>query len=193
MGRPPTHTSAQFLDAATALFAEGGVRAVTMAAVAKATGAPSGSVYHRFPDRPALLAALWIRTLRDFQSAFVTALGDADSVDDAVEAASGVVLWCRANPAAARVLDAGKHAFGPAEWSETAVAETARADGELKAALKRATAKLPGITGGTDEEVVLALVEIPRAVVHRYLSAGRTPPPRAVDLVARTVRKLLRP
>src|SRR5262249_22753799 len=117
MGRPPTHTSAQFLDAATALFAEGGVRAVTMAAVAKATAPPSGSVYHRFPDRPALLAELWLRTLRDFQDAFVTTLGDADSVDVAVEAAAGVVVWCRRNPAAARVLDAGKYAFGPAEWS----------------------------------------------------------------------------
>ncbi|MFE0025302.1 TetR/AcrR family transcriptional regulator [Amycolatopsis sp. NPDC059021] len=193
MGRPPAHTSAQFLDAAAALFAEGGVRAVTMAAVAKATDAPSGSVYHRFPDRPALLSELWLRALRDFQSTFITALGDADSVDAAAEAASGVVLWCRKNPAAARVLDAGKRAFGPADWSATAVAETAKADEELKAALKKATAKLPGITGSSDEEVVLALVEIPRAVVHRYLSAGRTPPPRAADLVARTVRKLLRP
>ncbi|MFJ1763606.1 TetR/AcrR family transcriptional regulator [Amycolatopsis sp. NPDC088138] len=193
MGRPATHTPAQFLDAATALFAEGGARAVTMAATAKATGAPNGSIYHRFPDRPALLAALWLRTLRDFQDLFVETLGDAASVDAAVEAATSVVRWCRKHPDGARVLDAGKQAFGPADWSPEAVTEVTAAEEELRKVLKRATLALPPLTGCTDEDVVLALVEIPRAVVHRYLSTGRTPPPKAADLVERTVRKLLRP
>ncbi|MEA5363934.1 TetR/AcrR family transcriptional regulator [Amycolatopsis sp., V23-08] len=193
MGRPATHTPAQFLDAATALFAEGGARAVTMAATAKAAGAPNGSIYHRFPDRPALLAALWLRTLRDFQDLFVETLGDAASVDAAVEAATSVVRWCRKHPDGARVLDAGKQAFGPADWSPEAVTAVTAAEEELRKVLKRATIALPPLTGCTDEDVVLALVEIPRAVVHRYLSTGRTPPPKAADLVERTVRKLLRP
>ncbi|MDT7801564.1 MAG: hypothetical protein QOI78_4997 [Actinomycetota bacterium] len=193
MGRPATHTTAQFLDAATALFAEGGARAVTMAATAKAAGAPNGSIYHRFPDRPALLASLWLRTLRDFQDLFVETLGDAASVDAAVEAATSVVRWCRKHPEGARVLDAGKQAFGPADWSPEAVAAVTAAEEELRKVLKRATIALPPLTGCTDEDVVLALVEIPRAVVHRYLSTGRTPPPKAADLVERTVRKLLRP
>jgi AcrR family transcriptional regulator len=193
MGRPATHTTAQFLDAATALFAEGGARAVTMAATAKAAGAPNGSIYHRFPDRPALLASLWLRTLRDFQDLFVETLGDAASVDAAVEAATSVVRWCRKHPEGARVLDAGKQAFGPADWSPEAVAALTAAEEELRKVLKRATTALPPLTGCTDEDVVLALVEIPRAVVHRYLSTGRTPPPKAADLVERTVRKLLRP
>ncbi|MFG1642026.1 TetR/AcrR family transcriptional regulator [Amycolatopsis sp. NPDC049252] len=193
MGRPATHTPAQFLDAATALFADGGARAVTMAATAKAAGAPNGSIYHRFPDRPALLAALWLRTLRDFQDLFAETLGDAASVDAAVEAATSVVRWCRKHPEGARVLDAGKQAFGPADWSPEAVAAVTTAEEELRKVLKRATLALPPLTGCTDEDVVLALVEIPRAVVHRYLSTGRTPPPKAADLVERTVRKLLRP
>jgi AcrR family transcriptional regulator len=193
MGRPATHTTAQFLDAATVLFAEGGARAVTMAATAKATGAPNGSIYHRFPDRPALLAELWLRTLRDFQDLFAATLGDAASVDAAVEAATSVVRWCRKHPEGARVLDAGKQAFGPADWSPEAVTAVTAAEAELRGALKQATLTLPPLTGCTDEDVVLALVEIPRAVVHRYLSTGRTPPPKAADLVERTVRKLLRP
>jgi AcrR family transcriptional regulator len=193
MGRPATHTTAQFLDAATTLFAESGARAITMAATAKAAGAPSGSIYHRFPDRPALLAELWTRTMRDFQDTFIAALGKADSLDAAVAAATSVVLWCRKNPAAARVLDAGNQSFSPAEWSPTAVTKTTEAEAELRAALKTATRTLPALTGCTDEDVVLALVEVPRAVVHRYLSTNRTPPPRAADLVERTVRKILRP
>lgn len=193
MGRPATHTTAQFLDAATTLFAEGGARAVTMAATAKAVGAPNGSIYHRFPDRPALLARLWLRTLRDFQDGYTAALGEATTVDSAVEAATSVVHWCRKNPEGARVLDAGKHAFGPADWSAEAAADVAAAEQELRDTLKRATLTLPPLAGCTDEDVVLALVEIPRAVVHRYLSSGRTPPPKAATLVERTVRKLLRP
>jgi AcrR family transcriptional regulator len=193
MGRPATHTTAQFLDAATTLFAEGGARAVTMAATAKAAGAPNGSIYHRFPDRPALLAELWLRTLRDFQDLFAATLGDAASVDAAVEAATSVVRWCRKHPEGARVLDAGKQAFGPADWSPEAVAALTAAEEELRKVVKHATTTLPPLTGCTDEDVVLALVEIPRAIVHRYLSTGRTPPPKAADLVERTVRKLLRP
>ena len=193
MGRPATPTTAQFLDAATTLFAGGGARAVTMAATAKAAGAPNGSIYHRFPDRPALLAELWLRTLRDFQDLFAATLGDAASVDAAVEAATSVVRWCRKHPEGARVLDAGKQAFGPADWSPEAVTAVTAAEAELRGALKQATLTLPPLTGCTDEDVVLALVEIPRAVVHRYLSTGRTPPPKAADLVERTVRKLLRP
>ncbi|MEU8634315.1 TetR/AcrR family transcriptional regulator [Amycolatopsis sp. NPDC048633] len=191
MGRPATHTTAQFLDAATALFAEGGARAVTMAATAKAAGAPNGSIYHRFPDRPALLAELWRRTLRDFQDTFTRSLGDATTIEAAVEAATSVVHWCRKHPEGALVLDAGKHAFGPADWSPEAAKAVAEDEQELRDTLKRATRALPPLTGCTDEEVVLALVEIPRAVVHRYLSTGRTPPPKAATLVERTVRKLL--
>jgi AcrR family transcriptional regulator len=193
MGRPATHTTAQFLDAATTLFAEGGARAVTMAATAKAAGAPNGSIYHRFPDRPALLAELWLRTLRDFQDLFAATLGDAASVDAAVEAATSVVRWCRKHPEGARVLDAGKQAFGPADWAPAALAAVTAAEEELRKVVKQATTTLPPLTGCTDEDVVLALVEIPRAVVHRYLSTDRTPPPKAADLVERTVRKLLRP
>ncbi|MCR6484701.1 TetR family transcriptional regulator [Amycolatopsis sp. OK19-0408] len=193
MGRPATHTTAQFLAAATTLFAGGGARAVTMAATAKAAGAPNGSIYHRFPDRPALLAELWRRTVRDFQDTFTDALGDAATVDAAVAAATSVVHWSRKHPEGARVCDAGKHAFGPADWSPEAAEAVAKDEAELRGVLKHATRTLPPLTGCTDEDVVLALVEIPRAVVHRYLSAGRTPPPKAVTLVDRTVRKLLRP
>jgi AcrR family transcriptional regulator len=193
MGRPPAYSTEQFLDAATTLFAEGGARAVTMAATAKAAGAPSGSIYHRFADRPALLADLWTGTLRAFQDSYLTALGNAATLDTAVAAAASVVHWCRANPARARVLDAGLPAFSPALWSPAAIAELARTEDELKAALKHATAALPPSTGCSAEDVALALVEVPRAVIHRYLTAGRTPPPKAADLVARSARKLLRP
>ncbi|WCD85969.1 hypothetical protein KPP03845_102310 [Streptomyces xanthophaeus] len=53
------------------LAAGGGPDAVTMSAVAQAVGAPSGSVYHRFAGRPALLAEVWLRTVEAFQEGYL--------------------------------------------------------------------------------------------------------------------------
>ena len=57
MGRPARFAADELLDVALDLAAAGGPEAVTMAGVAEAAGAPSGSVYHRFAGRPALLGA----------------------------------------------------------------------------------------------------------------------------------------
>ncbi|NPD70432.1 TetR/AcrR family transcriptional regulator [Lichenicola cladoniae] len=54
------HFSAQhFIDAAVALVAESGPRAATMQAIAHRVGAPTGSIYHRFKSRSAILATAW--------------------------------------------------------------------------------------------------------------------------------------
>jgi len=66
MPRPARYTVDELLDAAAALLTDGGPTAVTMSAVARAVGAPSGSMYHRFPTRAALCGGLWIRTEERF-------------------------------------------------------------------------------------------------------------------------------
>ena len=43
-----------------------GPASVTIASVSAASGAPSGSLYHRFPNRPALQAALMRNLLASF-------------------------------------------------------------------------------------------------------------------------------
>ncbi|MEJ7734392.1 MAG: TetR family transcriptional regulator [Polyangiaceae bacterium] len=48
-GRPAKFDREELLDAALALVAEGGPAALTLAALARAAGAPTGSIYHRFP------------------------------------------------------------------------------------------------------------------------------------------------
>ncbi|WP_433060346.1 TetR/AcrR family transcriptional regulator [Dactylosporangium sp. CS-033363] len=76
MGRPARHDSGSLLDAAVRLVVAGGPKALTMAAVAREAGGPSGSVYHRFAGRPALAAALWLRTVERFQDGFLAALAE---------------------------------------------------------------------------------------------------------------------
>lgn len=59
MVRIARFSAEHFIDAAIALVAEGGPGATTMQAIARRVGAPTGSIYHRFESRSAILAAAW--------------------------------------------------------------------------------------------------------------------------------------
>lgn len=61
---PDDATSERILDAALALVAEGGMRAVTMDSVAARAGAGRMTVYRRFGDRASLIEALTVRETR---------------------------------------------------------------------------------------------------------------------------------
>jgi AcrR family transcriptional regulator len=78
MGRKPRFTRDQFSTAALSLVSEGGPKAVTVAAIAARTGAPVGSVYHRFPSREHLLAAAWLRLAGSVQRGVVGRLEKGD-------------------------------------------------------------------------------------------------------------------
>ena len=84
MPRPASFTLDELLDAAAALLAADGPAAVTMSAVARAAGAPSGSMYHRFPTRAALCGELWIRTEERFHAGLSDGAGDIGGTTDAV-------------------------------------------------------------------------------------------------------------
>ena len=76
------------LDAARDLAVAGGVPAATGAAIAKVTGASSGSIYHRFGSRGGVLIAAWQRAVKTFQDGFVVALAEPDPRDAALAAAA---------------------------------------------------------------------------------------------------------
>src|SRR6478736_1547123 len=105
MPRPARYTVDVLLDAAADLLAADGPAAVTMSAVARSTGAPSGSVYHRFPTRAALCGELWVRTEERFQDGLIDALvAEDDPQQRCVSGALSIVAWCRAHPVEAEVL-----------------------------------------------------------------------------------------
>ncbi|KAF0847801.1 TetR/AcrR family transcriptional regulator [Nocardia caishijiensis] len=191
MGRPPLHDHDSFLDAAARLFAAQGSRAVTMAAVARSIGAPSGSIYHRFPDRPALLAALWLRSGRRFLEGYSRVVGVAPSTADAVAASAWIVDWCRDNLAEAIVLQAGARTFTPDEWPESARAELAEHDAIRRQTLRTAVAALAEQTGLPHDRILFTLVDMPLAVVRPYFHNGEPPPVRATELARELAETLL--
>ncbi|MFD7498064.1 TetR/AcrR family transcriptional regulator [Streptomyces sp. NPDC059832] len=192
MARPPRFDTGQILDAAVLLAASGGPADVTMTAVAQAVGAPSGSVYHRFPGRAALLAEVWLRSVERFQDGYFAALGsDPDPRLAARAAARHVVSWSRAHPQEASLLLYGPEEFGRADWSEE---HKERADlGNQRVFGSLATlAEALGAAGPQDRDrVTLALIDLPLSVIRQHLRAGRPLPPYAEDLVEQSTATLL--
>ncbi|MEU6946524.1 TetR/AcrR family transcriptional regulator [Streptomyces sp. NPDC046316] len=192
MARPPRFATDQLLDAAVRLAASGGPAAVTMSAVAQAVGAPSGSVYHRFAGRTALLAEVWLRTVERFQEGYFTVLtGEPDPRRAAYAASRHVVTWCRENPDEAALLLHGAAEFGRADWSKE---HTGRADSG-NSRVFAALADLAEALGARDEQdrdrVALALVDLPLTVVRRHLRTGTPLPPYAEDLTEQCTAALL--
>jgi AcrR family transcriptional regulator len=184
MPRPARYSVDDLLDAAAQVLADQGPAAVTMSAVARAVGAPSGSMYHRFPTRAALCGELWMRTEERFHAGFGEALSAAgDPQARCVDAARFTVQWCRDNPDEAQVLLAGADALGAAEWPEP-----------LTARRRRLHRKLRGLLAGLPadaDRVNAAVIDIPYAVVRRHLLAGQKIPPSAEAVVADCARALI--
>jgi AcrR family transcriptional regulator len=196
MGRPARFRTEDLVEAAIGLVAEGGPAAVTMAALARATGAPSGSLYHRFSGRPALLAAVWIHAVSDFQAGCRGALAAGPAPDAAVATARHVLAWSRARPGAARVLLHRPSDFDEAHWPEADRERLRTANAEIAALLSRIARELrePDESAGAAlERVRLAVVDLPLALVRRHLLQGAAIPSGAEDLAADAARRLLRP
>ncbi|RFS82167.1 TetR/AcrR family transcriptional regulator [Actinomadura spongiicola] len=181
MGRPAKFSRDQILDAALAITAETGPGAVTISAIARRLGAPSGSLYHRFPSRDLLLATLWTRTVRRFQEGFAAALDD----DDPETAALHTPRWCRRHMDEAAVLLLYRRQDLAASWpAELTEDLNTRATDALTAF----AARHPDIDR---ERLVFATVDVPYGAVRRHLADGRPPPPQVDDLITTTCQAVL--
>lgn len=184
MPRPARFTLDELLDAAAELLAADGPAAVTMSAVARAAGAPSGSMYHRFPTRAALCGELWSRTEEKFHAGFTAALSTpADPQERCVAAARFTVRWCRDHPVEAQVLLTGADALGVEDWPDELTGRRKR----LHRALRRTLAEL----APDQDRVTAAVIDIPYAVVRRHLIARQAIPASADAIVEQCARALI--
>ena len=103
MPRTPRFSRQDLIDAAVRVCVPHGPGALTINAVARMAGAPTGSIYHRFASREDLLAETWLATTAAFQAGFVAALRET-SQPPGLAAALFAVQWARSHPEAARLL-----------------------------------------------------------------------------------------
>ena len=99
MAPPRKHETDVILDAARALVLVGGPRAASVAAIAKSSGAPAGTLYHRFGNRDGILAAAWLRALGRFQARAMAARRPAETpAETAVAMAVAAISFARELP-----------------------------------------------------------------------------------------------
>jgi AcrR family transcriptional regulator len=192
MARPVMYDTDELLDAAVRLAAESGPAALSMRAVAAAVGAPSGSMYHRFAGRPALLAEVWLRAVAAFQTGYVDALNTADPLTAAVAAARHIVEWSRANPAYTAILSYSPADFGSADWPDEAMARLEATNRRTLRAVRDLARRLGATNKADVDRVTVVVLDLPYGLVRRHLRSGRIPR-HATALVEHCARAILSP
>ena len=191
MAPPRKHESDVILDAARALVLAGGPRAASVAAIAKSSGAPAGTLYHRFGNRDGILAAAWLRALERFQAQAMAADAGAP-LDAAVAMAVAAISFARELPEDARLLLTIRPGDLLDDEPDAEFAETLAA---MNAPLTRRVGALARQLYGRGDArsvdaVTRAIADLPYAVVRRH--ARDDPMPRWLEAdLAASVRALL--
>jgi AcrR family transcriptional regulator len=188
MGRP-AFEHADFLDAALALAAEGGPPAVTVGAITERLKAPTGSFYHRFASRDALLGELWLNTVLDFQRGIAAALAAGDGLGAALHTPA----WVRTHLAEARLLLLHhRDDFVQGDWAKPLQDGVAAHTRRSRAAVAKFARETFG-RAGSDEvrRVQFVLSEVPVAAVRQHLYRREAPPPIVDELIAATYRAII--
>jgi AcrR family transcriptional regulator len=180
---------ADFLDTALVLVSERGPAAVTVGAITARLRAPTGSFYHRFVSRNALLGALWLRTVLDFQVGATAAL----EAGDGLAAALHTPAWAREHLDEARLLllyDRDDFVQGdwPTELRERVMEMTRR----MEAGAGRRAQVIFGDDGPEERHLAQFLVaSLPVAAVRPYLVRREAPPPLVDRLISVTYRAVV--
>lgn len=74
----------RLLTVARRRFAAEGTIAPTLDEVRREAEVSVGSLYHHFPDKPALAAAVYAQVMAEYQTGFVEMLRDQDSAEDGI-------------------------------------------------------------------------------------------------------------
>jgi AcrR family transcriptional regulator len=195
MAPPRKHDTDLILDAARALALRDGPRGASIAAIARESDAPVGTLYHRFGSRDGVLAAAWLRALERFQRRALAATAQLDPLDAAVAMACSQIAFARECPDDARLLSTLRRD----DLLDAAPDERLRAAvGQINAPLARELARLTkALTGANSarsgERVTRAVVDLPNAAVRRHVRDGRSLPRWLERDVGDAVRRLLAP
>jgi AcrR family transcriptional regulator len=181
------------LDVARDLLLEGGAQRATIEAISDASGAPTGSIYHRFGSRDELVTRLWMRAVRRSQAAFLEAVDRVDPAAAAVAGGLSIFDFCRAEPRDARLLVS----FRPEDLVRAAPGGPLADElHELNRPVETAVAGLARALHGRAtraalDQVLLVTFDLPYGAVRRHLIAGAEPPERLRADLERALRAAL--
>jgi AcrR family transcriptional regulator len=192
MPRPQVHSTDAMLDAARDLLLEAGSWSATMEAVARASGAPTGSLYHRFGSRDELIARLWVRAVHRSQATFIAALQREDPRQAALGAALSIFDFCDEHPADAQLLVAFRWEDLIRSAEGTLAEELAELNDPVRGAVIDLARRLYGRRSrAAIERTILAVFDLPYGAVRRHLIAGDPLPTHLRADLAVAVRAVL--
>jgi AcrR family transcriptional regulator len=162
------------LDAARDLVTQRGPRAAGIRDIAERSGAPNGSLYHRFRSRDELVARAWLRAVRRFQNRFVDALGGEDPSTAVTDAVRWGVEFALSQPQDARLLlTYSRTALLDAEPTGALAEELAMVNAPIEEAVRALALRVHGgVSAEALERVTYAVIDLPLAVVRRHVLAG---------------------
>jgi AcrR family transcriptional regulator len=193
MGRKAVFERRDMTGAALRLVADRGPQAVTMAALAREAGAPTGSIYHRYRSREQLLAELWMDVVESFQDGFVASLAQAHDVEGAVAASRFMSSWTREHPLEARLLLLhGRQDFMGGDWPAELAERAAALEPQIGAALRSFSERA---FGRADAQIMArlryAVLDAPFGGIKPYVQARKRIPPLVDELAATTTQAVL--
>jgi AcrR family transcriptional regulator len=193
MPRPELHPTETLLDGARSIALNSGAGSATIQEIARVTGAPVGSIYHRFASRDELLARVWIRAVYRSQASFLVAIDQPDPVDAAVAGAMSILDFCRDEPADARLLVAFRREdLVRAELSDQLAMELEELNRPLLPPIGRLARALHGRRSKQAlERTLLAVFDLPYGAARRHLLAAKPLPGHLWSDVERAVRAVL--
>jgi AcrR family transcriptional regulator len=188
---PRKHETDAILDAARGLVLAEGPRAASVAAIAQASGAPVGTLYHRFGNRDGVVTAVWLRALERFQARAMAASG-SDPVEVAVQMAMAALDFAQDCNEDARLLLAIRPGdLRDAEPAPEFAATLAAMNAPLADRVSELARQLYGHGDARSVDAVTrAVVDLPYAVVRRHAHDDAVPPWVRADTAA-SVRALL--
>jgi AcrR family transcriptional regulator len=192
MGRPAQISQDDLIAAATLVAARQGPAAASIAAISKAAGVPTGSIYHRLPSRGALLAEIWLSAAERFQAIATERISAARTEDEAVECALITPRFARSDHASAVVLNSHRREeFLRADAPEEYRIRAAKLAAGMREAIARAAADLLPDDSRGKERVAVALIGIPLGAVRVFLPQA-VPPVEIDATIEAAVRAALR-
>lgn len=191
MARPPKYSSEQILDAVVEVLRRTGPADLTVAMVADVLGAPSGSIYHRFPSRDALVASAWLRIGERFRQELAAVLRATDPAQGALAAVRLILDWARRRPGEAGFfLLHSRTEIGSTEWPPELARRATRLGNDLTDTIRTFASRMPSVSLARAR---FALLDVPQAAIRRAQVAGSALDGEVQQLVEESVLALLAP
>ncbi len=174
MPRPELHSAEGILDAARHLVLEGGARAATVDGIVAASGAPKGSIYHRFATLNDLLGVMWLRAVRRSQESFLAALAEDDPLRAAVAAGLSIHDFALDEPADARLLASLRREDVLGSVTDPDLQRAlSEINAPMGAVIRDLARRIYGRVSRTAvEQTMCAVIDVPLGAIRRHLTSG---------------------